>query len=91
MSLKARILNRLKGWRFSGTPNQGEALPHWRCNYWSLCTQPAGQVSLHDPRYGNLREFQVYTGMVGSEELTFAYAEVSNGVFAVFERTTAAG
>ena len=86
MNLKARVLNRLKGWRFAGTPDQGEALPHWPCNYWTVCGDSEGSVTLRDPIYGYRREFAVRSGIHRGERHSFAFAEVSNGVFAVFER-----
>lgn len=86
MRVAAAIFNRLKGWRFSGTPDQGEAQPHWPCNYWEVCKQPAGKVILRDPLYGYKREFLVYEGDFGGRRHAFAVDEVSNGVFAVFER-----
>lgn len=86
MSLKAALLNRLKGWRFSGTPAQGETLPHWPCNYWQICRNADGLVTLRDPQYGGLKSFRVYSGVCEGNIYSFAFEEVSNGVFAVFER-----
>ncbi len=86
MSLKASVLNRLKGWRFSGTLDHGEASPKWPCNYWKVCKDKSGIVVLRDPMCGYPREFGVYSGMQNGKDYTFAFEEVSNGVFVVFER-----
>ena len=86
MSAKASVLNRLKGWRFSGTPAQGECLDRWPCDYWNVCRERIGTVRLHDPLYGTRRDFEMFAGEAGGVSYTFAFAEVSNGVFAVFER-----
>ena len=86
MSLKARVLNCLKGWRFSGTPDQGDALPHLPCNYWTVCSDLEGSVTLRDPIYGYRREFSIRSGTHRGQKHSFAFAEVSNGVLVVFER-----
>lgn len=85
MQLKAKFLNRLKGWRFSGTSDGQQVLASWPCNFWAICAQRVDTVILRDPHYGQEREFSVFAGCSDGREHRFAYAEVSNGVFAVFE------
>ncbi|ALE17338.1 hypothetical protein AMC99_02052 [Altererythrobacter epoxidivorans] len=51
-----------------------------------MCGDSEGSVTLRDPIYGYRREFSVRSGIHRGERHSFAFAEVSNGVFVVFER-----
>ncbi|MEP5173911.1 MAG: hypothetical protein ABJP48_12360 [Erythrobacter sp.] len=83
--LKAKLFNRAKGWRFAGTPAQGDVLPHWECNYWSVCSKSDGTIELLEPLYGQPFQANIYTGEHQGRVVKFAFTEISNGVFAVFE------
>jgi len=60
-------------------------MPHWECNYWNACNQPTGSVELRDPHYGTPITARIFSGTDTNMSVKFAFVEVTNGVFAVFE------